>query len=260
MDLITLITDFGTRDWFVGTMKAVMLKINPRATVIDITNEIPPGDISAGAFALAASYKFAPKGTVHVVVVDPGVGSARGAIAVETGDYFFVGPDNGVLSWALRREKIRTMRLIKNERFRLKPLSRTFHGRDIFAPVAAHLSKGLQIRMLGPELTEIVKLPWPEPAKRKNVIKGEIVYIDRFGNAITNIAETDVVPSESARAQVQIGRKLRCALAEFYGSVKAGQPVAVFGSSGLLEIAVNRDSAAKQFGLRVGQKVIFTLG
>ena len=261
VNTITLITDFGTRDWFVGTMKSVILGINAHAAIVDITHEIPPGDIRAGAFALAASYRFAPKGTVHVAVVDPGVGSARKPIAVRTAEYFFVGPDNGVLSWALQREKIRTIRVIKNERFCLQPRSRTFHGRDIFAPVAAHLSIGVPIQMLGPAATKtgIIRLPWPEPAKDKKVIRGEIVYIDKFGNAITNIAESDTAPEGTAGAEVVIGRKLKCAVAEFYGAVQLGEPVAVFGSSGLLEVAVNGGNAAAQFRLHVGQEVTLRL-
>lgn len=242
-------------------MKSVILSINPHAAIVDVTHEIPSGDIRAGAFALAASYRFAPKGTVHVAVVDPGVGSARKPIAVRTAEYFFVGPDNGVLSWALQREKIRTIRVIKNERFCLQPCSRTFHGRDIFATVAAHLSKGVPIRMLGPAATKtgIVRLPWPEPVKCKNMIKGEIAYIDRFGNAITNIAETDIAPYRTAGAVAVMGRKLKCAVAEFYSAVAFGKPVAVFGSTGLLEIAVNGGNAAAQFKLQVGQEVMLRL-
>lgn len=260
MNLITLTTDFGMHDWFVGTMKAVILGINPKASVIDITHEIPPGDVRAGAFVLAASYKFAPKGTVHVVVVDPGVGSPRRAIAVKTTNYFFVGPDNGVLSWALRHEKIRAAKQITNERFQLQPLSRTFHGRDVFAPVAAHLSNGLPIRLLGPDALDIVKLPWPEPIRRDNVIKGEIVYIDRFGNAITNISQIDLSSTDAPRACVTAGQKLKCSIGEYYGAVGRGKPVAVFGSSGLLEIAVNCGNASKQFNLSVGKKVTVRIG
>jgi hypothetical protein len=168
MRLITLTTDFGTRDWFVGTMKGVVLGIHPPATVVDLTHEIPPGDIRAGAFALMTACRFFPKGTVHVAVVDPGVGSRRRAIAVQTANSCFVGPDNGVLSWALMREKIKTIRLLENREFFLEPVSHTFHGRDIFAPVAAHLSRGVAVSRLGRELKDFVRLPWPcatEPTK-----------------------------------------------------------------------------------------------
>src|SRR5262245_32283700 len=187
MQTITLTTDFGTRDWFVGTMKGVILGIKPRARVVDITHEIAPGDIRGGAFALMASCRYFPKGTLHVAVVDPGVGSRRRAIAVRTANSILIGPDNGVLSWALRGETIQSIRQLENRRYFLEPVSRTFHGRDIFAPVAAHLSRGVALERLGRELHDLVRLPWPEPVKQREEIRGEIVYIDRFGNAITNI-------------------------------------------------------------------------
>ena len=187
MRIITLTTDFGTRDWFVGTMKAVILGILPRANVVDITHEIPPGDIRAGAFALMASCRYFPRDTVHVAVVDPGVGSQRQAIAVQTAHRFFVGPNNGVLSWGLGLEKIKTIRLLEKRQYFLQPVSRTFHGRDVFAPVAAHLSRGLSASRLGRELKDFVRLPWPRTTKQRGEVQGEIVHIDRFGNAITDI-------------------------------------------------------------------------
>lgn len=152
MNIITLTTDFGARDWFVGAMKGVILGINPRASIVDVTHEIPGGDVRGGAFVLAASYRFFSRGTVHVAVVDPGVGSRRDAIAAQTVDYFFVGPDNGVLSLALSGEKIKVIRRLENKKFFLKPVSQTFHGRDILALVAAWLSKGTPCPKLGPVL------------------------------------------------------------------------------------------------------------
>ncbi|MGA2657354.1 MAG: SAM-dependent chlorinase/fluorinase [Verrucomicrobiota bacterium] len=255
MRTITLTTDFGLGDWFVGTMKAVILGIHPRANVVDITHEIPPGDLRAGAFALMASCRYFPKGTVHLAVVDPGVGSQRRAIAVRTANRFFVGPDNGVLSWALAPEKIKTIRLLENREYFLEPVSRTFHGRDIFAPVAAHLSRGLSAARLGRELTDYVRVPWPQTTKQRGAVQGEIVHIDRFGNTITNI-EAQLVSCERAGTCELMGeQKVRCALAESYGAVPVNRPVAVIGSSGLLEIAVNGGSAARQFGLKIGDKV-----
>src|SRR2546427_1252116 len=161
-------------------MKGVILGLQPRAHLVDITHEIPAGNICAGAFALAASYKFFSKRTVHVAVVDPGVGSRRRAIAVQTMNYLFVGPDNGVLSLALAREKIKAVHQITNEQLFLRPVSHTFHGRDIFAPVAANLSKGLPLGQVGAPLKAFVKLSWPEPQRAANSIKGEIVYNDHF--------------------------------------------------------------------------------
>lgn len=255
MHIITLTTDFGTRDWFVGTMKGVVLGVHPRALIVDLTHEIPSGDICAGAFALMAGCRYFPKHTVHVAVIDPGVGSRRRAIAVQTADYFFVGPDNGVLSWALAHEKIKAIRQLENPKYFLKTISRTFHGRDIFAPVAAHLSGGLPLRQLGRELKDFIHLSRPKPAKRNREIHGEVIYIDRFGNAITNIESELVWGRRTAIGQVMGKRKLRCDLAEFYGAVPVDSPVAVIGSSGFLEIAVNSGSAAQRFGLKIGSPV-----
>ena len=253
MQIITLTTDFGTRDWFAGTMKGVILGIAPRVTIVDITHEIPPGDIRAGAFALTASCRFFPKGTVHFAVVDPGVGSTRKAIAVQTANYFFVGPDNGSLSWALAREKIKSVRRLENADYFLHPVSRTFHGRDIFAPVAAHLARGVPLSKLGPAQKDFIRLPWPEPRGRGDRIEGEVVFVDRFGNAITNIENAGL--DLRNRLQVFLGRKRLCPAKGFYASVPPGQAVAVPGSSGFLEIAVNAGSAANRFGLKIGDRV-----
>jgi S-adenosylmethionine hydrolase len=254
VNLITLTTDFGARDWFVGTMKGVILGLCPRAAIVDITHEIPPGDIRAGAFALAASCRFFPKGAVHVAVIDPGVGGSRPAIAVQTSDYFFVGPDNGVLSFALAREKIRSIRRLENERWFLSPVSQTFHGRDIFSPVAARLSGGLAIQKLGPLAKDFLRLPWPEPRRRQNRIEGEIVYLDRFGNAITNIDAELLRRFDSARVKLRVGRRSAVPIATHYQAVPRGQLLALIGSSGLLEIAINGGSAAGRLKLRLGDK------
>ena len=256
MRSITLTTDFGTRDWFVGAMKGVILGVNPRAQVTDLTHEIPPGDIRAGAFALLAGCRYFPKGTIHLAVVDPGVGSRRRAIAVQTDHGVFIGPDNGVLSWALAREKIRTIRLLEERKYFLEPVSRTFHGRDIFAPVAAHVSRGLPVQRLGRELKEIERLAWPKPAKRGTELQGEVMYLDRFGNAITNLEAELLSGGGTVTCKIPGRRRARCELAEFYAAVPANQPVAVIGSSGHLEIAVNGGSAARRFGLKKGDRVV----
>lgn len=252
MQLITLTTDFGRRDWFVGTMKGVIFGIAPRATIVDLTHEIPAGNVRVGAFALAAIYRFYPKRTVHVAVIDPGVGSVRRAIAVQTENHFFVGPDNGVLSFALAREKIKTIRQLTNEKFFLKHVSQTFHGRDVFAPVTAHLSRGVPIQNFGPALKDFVHLDGPQPRPTRAGIEGEVVYIDHFGNAITN------VPKEmlgSRRWEVCAGRKRLCPVREFYQAVLIGDAVALIGSCGLLEISINGSSAEKRFSLRVGSRI-----
>ena len=260
MSVITLTTDFGTKDWFVGTMKGVIASIAPRCTVVDLTHDLRPRDIRSGAFALAASHRFFPKGTVHVAVVDPGVGSRRKAIAVQTARGVFVGPDNGVLSWALAREKVRAIHALENETYFVQPVSRTFHGRDIFAPVAAHLSRGVPIQKLGPALQAFVRLDWPEPRERRSGIEGEVVYIDRFGNAITNLEDRLLRDSEGAFCEIYGPRRRVCPLKSSYQAVVPKKPVAVAGSSGFLEIAVNGGSAETTLRVSIGTRVVLRTG
>jgi S-adenosylmethionine hydrolase len=256
VSVITLTTDFGTRDWFVGTMKGVIASLAPTTRVIDLTHDLPQGDIRGGAFALAASHRFFPNGAIHVVVVDPGVGSVRKAIAVQTAKSLFVGPDNGVLSWALAKEKIKAISALENEDYFLRPVSQTFHGRDVFAPVAAHLSRGVRIQKFGPALKDFVRLTWPEPRMRRGGLEGEVVYIDRFGNAITNLEGELLKGSGSASCEVHAKRRWSCPLKSFYQAVPPNSPIALVGSSGFLEIAINGGSAAKVLGVRVGTRVV----
>jgi S-adenosylmethionine hydrolase len=176
-------------------------------------------------------------------------------LAVQTADYWFVGPDNGVLSWALAKEQIKTVRALENEEYFLQPVSGTFHGRDIFAPVAAHLSRGLAIRKLGPAREDFVRLAWPEPRRPGDRIEGEVVYVDRYGNAITNIAAGLLRSLGPAAVHLWLRGRRLCPVAAYYQAVPPGQPVAVPGSSGFLEIAVHGASAAHRHGLRVGQRV-----
>lgn len=252
MRIITLTTDFGLEDWFVGTMKGVIATIDPKLTVVDNTHAVGSGDIRAGAFALSASYKYFPKGTVHVAIVDPGVGSKRPAIAIRTERYFFVGPDNGVLSFALRNEKIKAVRALENETYFLKPVSQTFHGRDVFAPVAAHLARGVSIAMFGPAIANFVRLDWPEPKLLGKSIEGEVIYVDKFGNAITNVPAATLTSLGAERCEIHKGRKRMCAIGTHYQSVPIGRAVAVPGSSGYLEIAVNSGNASAILGLNPG--------
>jgi len=247
MPIIALTTDFGSSDWFVGSMKGVILGINPQVTIVDLTHEIPAGDIRAGAFALAASYKCFPRLTVHCAVVDPGVGSERAPIAVKTSDYWFVGPDNGVLSFALAQEKVREVRRLDNDEYFRKPVSHTFHGRDIFAPAAAHLSNGVPMNSLGSEVNEFVRVAWPQVNIDGGVTHGQVIYIDRFGNCITNIS--------SVASNVRVAGRIECPVKKFYQEVPSGQPLAMMGSTGFLEIAVNGGHAAKALGLKLGDVV-----
>ena len=238
-----------------GTMKGVIAEINPNALTIDISHDISPGNIRAGAFALASSYNFFPPGTIHLAIVDPGVGSGRRAIAVKTTRYIFVGPDNGVLCWAVAREKVVAIHILENPKYFLRTVSKTFHGRDVFAPVAAHLSLRIPVQKLGPECRELVRIAWPEPASEGNEVYGEILYVDRFGNCITNIDHQQIEAHGGLKRQRVVSGRFRSTLGTHYQAVPAGRPVAVFGSAGFLELAVNCGNAAIAFGLREGDKV-----
>lgn len=255
--VITLTTDFGAADWFVGAMKGAILSVAPRVTIVDLCHGVPAGDIRAGAFALRAAFRHFPRGTIHVAVVDPGVGSARSGLAVRTADYLFVGPDNGVLSLALAEERLRAVHRLANARFFRHPVSQTFHGRDVFGPVAAHLAKGVPLTSLGPKESDFVRLAWPRPLLKGDELRGEVVYVDGFGNAITNLSESALRALAAGWRDLicDVGRRRRLPFASHYQAVAAGQAAAVLGSSGLLEIAVNGGSAARRLALRVGSRV-----
>lgn len=254
--IITLTTDFGISDWFVGTMKGVMAGIARHAQIIDITHAVPPGNIRAGAFALRSACRYFPKGTIHVAVVDPGVGSHRRALAVRTRNSTYVGPDNGILSWALALEEVLAVHSLDLSQYFLPQVSRTFHGRDVFAPVAAHLANGLPVEKLGWKLTNYVRLPWPEPEQRDSGIVGEVVYIDHFGNAITNLDTASLAEATAGKqVEVLLGRRRVGPLSSCYASVPKGKSTAVLGSSGFLEIAVNGGNAARALRIEVGTVV-----
>jgi S-adenosylmethionine hydrolase len=256
VSVITLTTDFGAADWFVGIMKGVILDIHPRVQIVDLTHEIPAGNIHSGAFALAACYRFFPKKTVHLAVIDPGVGSQRRGLAVQTANYSFVGPDNGILSFALANERVEAVHQIANPRFLLHPVSQTFHGRDVFAPAAAHLSAGLSPEKLGPVVTDFIRLDRPRPKISRDATRGEIAWIDGFGNAITNLDEPALSGFDLFQCDVWLKGKRICPIRTFYQAVAPGRPVALLGSCGFLEIAVNGGSAAKKYRLKVGDPVI----
>jgi hypothetical protein len=254
MGIIALITDFGTRDWYVGEMKGVILSFAPHVTIVDIAHDLDFGDIAGAAFSLLSCYHTFPHGTVFCTVVDPGVGSSRPVLAAGCNSYFFTGPDNGVLSWALEREKTYTLHRIENRALLPKQVSATFHGRDIFAPIAAYLSTIGDLDTVGPTVTECITLPWLEPRLDNGRIIGSIVYIDRFGNAITTINRKafSLLPSPPINVFL---RGLRFPFCTFYQEVEAGKGLAYFGSSGYLEVAVNRGNASAIFGLRTGDAV-----
>lgn len=256
MNLISLTTDFGYRDWFVGTMKGVIHSILPQAQIVDISHGIPSGDIRAGALALMASYRYFPRHTIHVGVVDPGVGSNRHGIAVRTEDYSFIGPDNGLFWLALADEKIVEVRRLENRMYFLDPVSATFHGRDIFAPVAAHLSRGVKFSELGPVESELVQLEIPVPVVEVGLIKGEIFYIDQFGNAVTNITLAHLGDIDPKEVTVHLAKHKPLRLGRYYQEAGPGKPIGLIGSAGFLEIAVNGASAADKLHLNIGDPVM----
>ncbi|MBM3239330.1 SAM-dependent chlorinase/fluorinase [Candidatus Poribacteria bacterium] len=255
-NIITLTTDFGTTDIFVGVMKGVILSINPDAKIIDITHDIEPQDIYAGAFLLNSAYSYFPPGTIHVGVIDPGVGSVRRAIAVATEQYYFVAPDNGLLSYVLCKEIVKSAVNLTNPKYFLPQVSNTFHGRDIFAPVAAHISRGVSLNLLGEQITNIAQIPISIPDASETEIIGQIIYIDRFGNLITNVSHELF---ESARKKrnfiifVKDRQMRRICLA--YAEVSAGELLGIFSSFGNLEIAINAGNAAEILKVKRGDAI-----
>lgn len=251
--VITLTTDFGCRDPFVGQMKGVILSVNPSARLVDITHDIEPQDIRAGAFVIGSSYSFFPRGTTHLCVVDPGVGSDRRALLVEAGAHCFVGPDNGLFSHVFAREKTWRAVELTEEKYFLSGRSSTFQGRDLFAPVAAWLSRGLDPSALGPPVRRPERFPVPEPSVREEGIHGEIIYIDRFGNAFTSIREEHVAGCRGAftvRVRDREVTPVRC-----YAEGEEGALHSVVNSSGYLEIFARQADASCLFGLSRGDAV-----
>jgi S-adenosylmethionine hydrolase len=251
--IITLTTDFGDKDGYVGAVKGVLLKINPQIKIVDITHDISPFNILEGTLILNSFYQFFPRGTIHLVVVDPGVGGKRKGILIQTDNYFFVGPDNGIFSLILENEKIREIIGITNSEYFLQKPSSTFHARDIFAPVSAYLSLGVKPQEFGSLSRECYKLKLPQPKFRENRLKGEIIYVDRFGNLISNI-RSELLPDEK-RIQVKIGQRRIKGLSRFYAERKEGELIALIGSSNFLEIAVNQGNAQRLLKAKTGDKI-----
>jgi len=256
--LITLTTDFGYRDSFVGVMKGVIAGINPQAQVIDLTHGIPPQDVMAAALALRHSIAYFPRGTIHVVVVDPGVGGGRRPLLIESAGNFFIGPDNGALSLAAAAAESMQIFQLSNPEYRLKPISATFHGRDIFAPAAAHLSLGVAPAAFGEQLTSLTELRIPKVSQSHNRLEGEVVYIDGYGNLFTNIEEHDLTALPRDKLTVVIGSSLIRGLAPSYDSVTTGELVALVNSWGGLEIAAYKGNAQQKCGVVVGDKVVLS--
>ena len=253
--LITLTTDFGYDDPFVGIMKGVIFGINPQARVVDLSHGIPPQELKAAALVLKHSVPYFPQGTIHIAVVDPGVGSERRPLLIESDGNYFVGPDNGVLSLALAgKEPSRIVELSKTTYHR-RPISATFHGRDIFAPVAAHLSLGTPPTAFGATVDSFLRLSWPKAVKSERGIEGEIVYIDRFGNLCTNIQEQDLTGLGTQNFSVALRDVVIQGLAPSYAAGESGHCVALLNSWGLLEIALYKGSAQRLTQAKMGDRV-----
>lgn len=251
--IITITSDFGILDEYVGVMKGVILSFNPRVQIVDLNNSIDPGDVIYAQFVLEHSFFYFPDGTVHLCVVDPGVGSERKGLIVKYKNHLFVGPDNGVFSFAF--EGCDFVMEIKEDAKQLSPsinISNTFHGRDLFAPVAGYISMGGEIDFVGKKMGNIpVKVRVPSPVEKEGRVVGEILFFDRFGNAITNIRGGAV----GMKVRIE-GVKREIPFLHSYSMVEKGKPLAVSGSKNYLEVSVNMGSAEKELGLKKGQRVI----
>jgi hypothetical protein len=256
--IITLTTDFGVSDPYVGGLKGVILTINPRCRMVDITHQIAPQDVMAGSFTLSISYRFFPPGTIHLAVVDPGVGTNRRPLLVKAGDYFFIGPDNGIFSFILSGSAEVAVHAITEPAFWLPEPSRTFHGRDIFAPVAAHLAGGVAPSQFGPPVDDYIVYRLPEPEKLgSSGVSGEIIHTDHFGNLITNIPESLVRSMTAAGClQAEIRGAAITRLLPAYGCADEDELFCIIGSSGLLEVALKNGSAQQRLAARRGDRII----
>ena len=258
--IVTLLSDFGLKDPYVAEMKAVILSICPNATIVDISHQVRKFDIRMGAFILAQAAPYFPEGTIHVAVVDPGVGTKRRPIIIEAKNGLYVGPDNGLLMLASQREEVIRIYEIANPRYMLNKVSATFHGRDIFSPAAAHLAKGTSPSDFGSEIFDPVTPSFAKPLIEKGKIRGEVIHIDGFGNVITNITPRDLRKTgfEQGRSLLfRLGDEdLILRLCTAYGDVPRNTPLAIVGSSGFLEVAVNQGDASKTFKAKTGDKTI----
>ncbi len=256
MPIVTLTTDFGLGDTYVGQVKGVILGICPQAVLVDLTHLIPAQEVARAALALYSSYSFFPAGTIHLAVVDPGVGTLRRALAAKADGHVFVAPDNGTLTLVLQKHPDAEIRQITSPNHLRARISPTFHGRDIFAPAAGHLAAGLDMAELGPPVDDIVHLDLPRPRMKGGRIMGQVIHVDRFGNLITNITVDQILksPRNSSPNFHLAGRELK-GLHLTYAEVEAGQPLALVGSLDLVEIAINQGRADKFFEAGAGATV-----
>lgn len=257
--LITLTTDFGLSDHYVGTMKGVILSICPRARIVDISHGVGAFEIAEGAFTLAQAYRYFPRGTVHVVVVDPGVGTSRRPILASAAGQYFIAPDNGVLSMVYARAKHK-VRAVANARYFLQPVSNTFHGRDIFAPVAAHLAGGVAAARFGKLIGDYLRLDFDKPARTgRRTWAGAILKVDRFGNIVTNFSVEDFPDLDKGSFEMAAGPQRISVLARTYAERAAGEAFLIAGSAGYYEISVGQASAARLLGCAAGAPLELTI-
>jgi len=255
--IATLTTDFGLKDPYAAEMKAAILGIYPNAVIIDISHEITKFNIRTGAYVLASAAQYFPNGSIHVAVVDPGVGTRRRPILIQTKQSYFIGPDNGILVLAAEKQNIMHVHELANPRFMLPRVSNTFHGRDVFAPAAAHLLSGVKPEEFGPEIHEVAKPEFAKVKRKNGVLVGEVLHVDGFGNIITNINEQEVAQIHvKGIVRVELsGSKLKLNLCKTYGGTKPNEPLGIIGSHGFLEIALNQGNAAEKFKTKQGHKI-----
>ena len=257
--VIALLSDFGSHDHYAGTMKGVALGICPEATLVDISHDVAPHDVLAGALQLAAAYRYFPAGTVFLVVVDPGVGSKRRGLAADVGEHRFVAPDNGVLTAVFEEVPPKKVVELTERRYARPTVSRTFEGRDRFAPAAAWLAKGTQLTALGRPVQDYETIALPVPDVQPDAVRGSVIRIDRFGNAVTNINRpTFEKLSATGAVQIAAGDHRVERLVATYADIEDGEVCALFGSTDQLELAMNSSSAAERFGLGRGSSVVVT--
>lgn len=253
--IITLTTDFGSQDYYVGAMKAVILQICPDIRFVDISHDISPQDIMAGAWVLKNTAFLYPAGTIHLAVVDPGVGGERRPILARVKDQYFVGPDNGLFSLVAESENCELVELT-NRRYWRDEVSNTFHGRDIFAPVAAHLCTGVPFAMFGEKKSELTTYRWAKPIYDDEGVQGWVMHIDRYGNLVTNIPESVIQEHVNKhRYKIYVGNTILKTISCSFSDVQDGEPVALIGSSGMLEIAINKGNAEQMLGVEKGAPV-----
>jgi S-adenosyl-L-methionine hydrolase (adenosine-forming) len=258
--IFTLTTDFGLKDPYVAEMKAVILSICPNATVVDVTHEVEKFSVRMGAYMLALAAPYFPLGSVHVAVVDPDVGTQRRPLIVQTAHSFFVGPDNGLLFLAAEAQGIKHIYEIVNQQFMLPHVSSTFHGRDIFAPAAAHLANGVPAKEFGPEITDVTKPKFTKVTRVKDSLFGEVLHVDSFGNIITNVRAKDLASLKEGVVQAELPfDKLQLKLSKSYAEAKLQEPIALIGSHDFLEIALNQGNAAAKFNTKAGDKITLTV-